>query len=114
MASYRLLVLSNPVAGQEEEYNHWYSQQHLGDVVRIPGFVGAQRFKLVEPVLMAENFPWRYVAIYEIETDNLAAALEELSTKTGTVAVPMSEAIDTVNIVAVPMLPITEKVVSPR
>ncbi|MDB5971441.1 MAG: hypothetical protein JWQ90_3891 [Hydrocarboniphaga sp.] len=114
MASYRLLVLSNPVEGRDAEYNEWYSRQHLQDVVRIPGFVGAQRFQLVEPVLMAENFPWRYVAIYEIETDDLAVALGELSARTGTTAVPMSEAIDTVNIVAVPMAPITERLISPR
>ncbi|WP_028079103.1 DUF4286 family protein [Solimonas soli] len=107
MASYRLLVLSNPVEGREAEYNEWYSRQHLQDVVRVPGFVGAQRFQLVEPVLLAENFPWRYVAIYEIETDDLAATLAELRSRSGTTAVPMSEAIDTVNIVAVPMQPLT-------
>ncbi|MDB5985939.1 MAG: hypothetical protein JWR16_992 [Nevskia sp.] len=114
MASYRLLVLSNPVEGKDAEYNNWYTKQHLQDVVRIPGFVGAQRFQLIEPVLKADNFPWRYVAIYEIETDDLGAALTELGARTGTSAVPMSEAIDTVNIVAVPMAPLTERVTTSK
>jgi hypothetical protein len=107
MASYRLLVLTNPVAGREEEYNQWYSEQHLGDVLRVPGFTGAQRFRLLESLDASKSFPWRYVALYDIETDDLAGVLRELSSRGGTTALPVSTALEMSTVAAVSLAPIT-------
>ena len=38
-----LLVLSNAVEGKEDEFNDWYSNVHLHDGVKVPGFVAAVR-----------------------------------------------------------------------
>ena len=65
-----LMVLSNPVEGQDEAYNDWYTNTHLDEVISIPGFVAAQRFKLTEAQIA--GFPTSshtYLAIYEIEGD---------------------------------------------
>lgn len=40
------VVYSNPVEGREQEYNDWYSNQHLNDLLAIPGVISARRFKL--------------------------------------------------------------------
>src|SRR5690606_19186746 len=53
--NYAYVVLSNPVPGRDQEYNDWYSNRHLADVVAVPGFVSAQRFRLVDPE--AEDAP---------------------------------------------------------
>ncbi len=37
MPHYAYVVHSNPVAGREDEYNDWYSNRHLADVVAVPG-----------------------------------------------------------------------------
>jgi hypothetical protein len=42
----RFLVLSNPAAGMEDEFNEWYKHVHTADVLQVPGLVSAQRFKL--------------------------------------------------------------------
>ena len=55
MRNFRLVVLTNPVAGREDEYNDWYSNRHLGDVIAIPGIVAAQRFKANAKVAGAET-----------------------------------------------------------
>ena len=34
MVQYRFLVFSNPIEGREEEYEDWYTNQHISDVVR--------------------------------------------------------------------------------
>ena len=39
MAVHRLIVFSAPTPGQEDEYNDWYNNVHLDEVVAIPGFV---------------------------------------------------------------------------
>jgi len=39
MAKYLLLVTSNPVEGRDAEYNRWYTEEHLRDVLKLDGFV---------------------------------------------------------------------------
>lgn len=91
MARYAYTVFSHAVAGKEDEYNRWYSGQHLDDVLRVPGFVSAQRFKLA---LEDAAAPAQYLAIYEVETDDPQQALADLSARAGTPAMPISPALD--------------------
>jgi hypothetical protein len=44
---YAMLVLANPVPGLEQEFNDWYTNTHMGDLVQLPGWMGAQRFRIV-------------------------------------------------------------------
>ncbi len=92
MGKYRLVVLTEPVAGREKEYNDWYNNQHLADVVAVPGFGGAQRFRLKE--LCGGEFKQRYLAIYEIEANDYAAVIKEMMSRAGTTAMLISEAMD--------------------
>lgn len=112
---YRLVVLTNPVAGREDEYNHWYSNQHLGDVTAIPGMVSAQRFKIHSGVTEAgKKSAYKYLAIYEIETDQLDKMLGELQTRPGTPAMPMSDALDTTSASATVFEVITPRVLAKK
>ncbi len=40
----KFIVMSDPVAGKEDEYNHWYEHQHLGDGWATPTPHAAVRF----------------------------------------------------------------------
>ena len=53
----------------EAEFNAWYDA-HLDEILSIPGFVSAQRFRL-EPVVVDDDagVRYRYMALYEIEGD---------------------------------------------
>ena len=53
----------------EDEFNEWYDA-HLPEILSIPGFVSAQRYRL-EPVVVDDDAPvsYRYMALYEIEGD---------------------------------------------
>jgi hypothetical protein len=64
------LVETNPVSGQEQEYNKWYDSQHLVDLLRIPGIVAAQRYRLAD-LREAQSCEYQYLAIYEIETEDI-------------------------------------------
>jgi hypothetical protein len=66
-----LYVESRPVPGQEDEYNTWYDETHLKEVVSLLGFVSARRFAPVDG-------QGPYVAIYEIDADDLPAAVAGL------------------------------------
>ncbi|HVN88880.1 MAG TPA: hypothetical protein VMT61_03615 [Candidatus Binataceae bacterium] len=94
-SKYTFVVLSNPTAGNEAEYNRWYNDQHLPDVLNVPGFVRAQRFKLSDSQMGGEaDKTHRYLALYEIETDDVAAALKDLASRVGTNDMIMSDSID--------------------
>ena len=91
MAQYCFVVVTDALPGREQEFNTWYDQQHLADVLRIPGFVAAQRFKLAQP---DSSLPGRYLALYELETQDPQAALAELTRRCRTQSMILSEAMD--------------------
>ena len=95
MATHRLVVFTEPTAGMEDEYNRWYDEVHLGDVIGVEGFVAAQRFRLSDAQIGGDGAeaPARYLAIYEIEADDLEGALAKLNAGAGTME--MSAALDT-------------------
>ncbi len=76
------IVLSNPIEGKEKEYNEWYSKTHLQEVVQIDGFISAQRFKLTEEQQI-DNQPHKYMAIYEIENEDVGDTIKKLNEAAG-------------------------------
>lgn len=74
---YVFVVLTNPVEGMEDEYNRWYTDEHLPDLLDIPGFKTAQRFELTEVQRLKDfEHPYKYFALYEIETADLQATCD--------------------------------------
>jgi hypothetical protein len=76
MNAYIQTVVSAPVPGREDEFNRWYDETHLPEVLQVPGLVAGRRYALIGPG--AVDRP-RFLAIYEIETEDLAATLDALS-----------------------------------
>ena len=93
MQRYSLVVFTNPVEGRDGEYNDWYTNTHLGDVLRIPGVVGAQRFRRSEAQRDNGPFPWGYLAIYECETDDINSVIRELKQRGGTDLMRMTDSL---------------------
>jgi hypothetical protein len=86
MARYIQTVLTGPVEGADDEFNRWYDGTHLREVLSVPGFVSARRFASATP-----GEP-RYLAIYEIETDDLDATLAAMAARAQSLT--MSDALD--------------------
>jgi hypothetical protein len=108
---YIFVVQTNPVPGREAEYNDWYTKVHLPDLVKVPGIVSAQRFEVA-----AQNTtptPYRYLAIYDIVTTDLAATQKAMAAMAGTAAMPISPALDTAHTVSVYYEELTPKVLRP-
>lgn len=60
-----LYVANHPVSPEREaEFNTWYEEVHMPEVCALPGFGNARRYAPVK-----EGDP--YVAVYEIEGDDL-------------------------------------------
>jgi hypothetical protein len=83
-------ALSNPTAGQEEEFNRWYGGPHLVHGVLTPGILAGQRFRRIEGPWPAGSHD--YLMIWEI--DDPAFALAELAKARDGGKMPISPAID--------------------
>lgn len=72
MARGIIYVESRPSSPEREaEYNKWYDEIHLPDVVATEGYVSARRFAPI-----ADDGP--YVAVYEIEGDDLQVIYDRM------------------------------------
>jgi hypothetical protein len=89
MTEYIQTVLTAPVAGREDEFNRWYDDTHLPEMLQVPGFVAGRRYALTG--VGAGDRSW-FLAIYEIETEDLAATLAGLRAAAPTMTV--SDAMD--------------------
>jgi hypothetical protein len=85
--------MTNAVEGKEDEFNEWYSKRHLKDVIAVPGFVSAQRYKIVGEPVAAEPL-WRYFASYELDTDDPQGAIADMMSRVNTEKMPMNDGMD--------------------
>lgn len=91
MATILFTVKATITPDQEEAFNRWYNAEHIPDLLRVKGAVGARRFKAI----MGED-RYQYLAIYEfesqeafqgfLESDNLARQRQEYEAKFGNVS----------------------------
>ena len=79
---FSFVVYSNPVEGREQEYNDWYSNQHLNDLLAIPGVISARRFKLSATQIRDVTQAYQYLAIYDIEGDDVSSFIKEMMLRT--------------------------------
>jgi hypothetical protein len=113
MAKYTFVVMTNPTAGKEDEFNEWYNTHHIPDVLNVPGFISAQRFSIAEAQMGGEKSrAYKYLALYEIETDDIAGVLKELRARAGTPEIVPSDAIDMKNVASFVFTPVAEKVMA--
>ena len=98
-----IIALVNAVDGREDEFNDWYTNTHLPEVVVLPGFLSAQRFEV--PQEIADQSQHRYATVYEIEGSALDARNRLFNSGLG-----MSSSIDIANMVFSPFMPLGEAI----
>ena len=119
-----MVVLSNAKPGQDDEFNRWYSHVHVLDTInKLDGFLSAQRFEQAS-LPDAPPCPYRYLAIYEIEEDQLDTAYAQFrwqrQERTEALeagrdpVIPVSDTIDLSTFVVGFFSPLTDRVASER
>lgn len=85
MQTTSLLVYTNPAPGRDAEFNDWYDNTHLPQILALPMVVSAQRFRLSPTgvdgtaagslVDTSAPLPHEYLAVYEVTGDPTDAIL---------------------------------------
>lgn len=87
-----LLVQSRPAdPAREDEFNDWYTNTHIPEVCAVPGIVAARRYKVHDPGGVGTEAGPVYVAVYELDSDDLEAPMRELAARSSDGRVRMSE-----------------------
>ena len=103
-----MLVQPRPAdPARDDEFNDWYANTHIPEVCAVPGIVGARRFKVHEPGPDGDDAGPVYIAIYEIDTDDLEAPMRELAARASDGRVRMSELLQ---MVPLPVVTICEQI----
>jgi hypothetical protein len=67
------IVYSNPLQGRDEEFNEWYDNVHVPQLLAVPGMLSAQRYTLLDSEMYrapgGRPPEHRYAIIYEMEGD---------------------------------------------
>jgi hypothetical protein len=56
--------------GREDEFNRWYDDRHVPDVLKFPGVVSARRYQAI-----AGEDRFEYMAVYELRDEATYRAL---------------------------------------
>jgi len=51
MPQFRMIMLSQAQPGRESDYERWYDEIHIPDMLQVPGFTAVQRFRVVKQVV---------------------------------------------------------------
>ena len=92
MAKYVLVVPSSAKDGRDDEYNAWYNDVHIHDLLAIPGITSGRRFVPSPSSPMPP--PANYLALYEIECDDVGAVMAELNARAASGKMQLSDAIN--------------------
>lgn len=93
MRKFKFLVFTNARDGRDAEFNRWYDDVHLGEVVAVAGFTGAERYA-IRPQPGDPEPAHRYLAIYDIESDDVSKTLTGLMERGAQGGFRMSDSLD--------------------
>ena len=89
MTRYKLIGMANAKPGREDEFRIWYANQHMPDVMAVPGMVSCELLENISP-----KGRWLFSNLYEVESDDISATMAELYRRIGTDQMPMTDAAD--------------------
>ncbi len=72
MPKVKMLVYTNALDSKDDEFNQWYDNTHIPEVLGLTKAVAAQRFRLSD-IQPGDPGAHRYLAIYEFEVDSKVA-----------------------------------------
>ena len=82
MENSAFIVLSNPInVDREREYNRWYSEIHVPEMLALPQVVSARRYQVanLEAPFLADGVSGRrYLAIYEVAAGSMSSMLTDM------------------------------------
>jgi hypothetical protein len=112
-----LLILTSAIHGKadHEAFNKWYDEVHVPDLLTIPEFQSARRYRVSDARLFpgqVQEPNFEYVAIYRIKAadENALRAAAKRVEELGMSGISQSDAFDYSRVTATYVLPISDEI----
>ena len=92
MGKFLMVVTSGAKEGRDDEYNAWYDNTHIHDICSIPGVKSGRRYDAIAASPNPQPAP--YLAIYEIEADDVNSVMGEMMRRAEAGEMSMSDALN--------------------
>jgi hypothetical protein len=63
----------NVAPHQEDGFNRWYDEEHLADMVHVPGIHGGRRLARVDGIPYTADTEFGYITVYQIDSETVFA-----------------------------------------
>lgn len=63
-----VLLDMDPSVADEDEFNRWFSEEHVAERLECPGFLRAQRLRLAPDASGVQSPLPKYLTVYELES----------------------------------------------
>lgn len=111
MARALMVVLTDPKNPElEDAFNEWYTNVHIPEVLETPGFAAVTRYKASEAEFVPRTPGQKYLAIWEIEADDISAAAKALQDQAVKAGWALGDAIDPASISIRFFEPLTQRI----
>ena len=88
-----LAVQAAAKEGRDAEFNDWYTNVHLREILAIPGFTEARRYRVSRTQLGEWELPRaRYLTLYSIDSADIAPPIQAVSDALPTMS--LSDSVD--------------------
>jgi len=102
-----ILVISDCKPGREAEYNEYYDQRHIPDILaHQPEVVSAQRFGVTQHFAPDGVPVWRFSTLYTVDTEDIAGYLQRSAALMQAGKIPPSDAADPASAAVFHLLPL--------
>lgn len=91
VAQYLMATSIKAKEGREEEFKSWYDNEHLADMLKIPGVKTARTFEAWPD--SPQTPPFSFVAIYELDVDDPNVVFADLGQRLKSGEMSKSDAI---------------------
>ena len=76
---HKMVVMAKAAPGQVDALAKWYDEQHMNDLLAVPGLVTAERHQIMT-IKRPEGAPeWDFMLIYELEGDDPMVVLKNMA-----------------------------------
>lgn len=91
------IVYSDPLPGRDDEFNEWYDNVHVPQLLAVPGMLSAQRYTLLDSEMYrapgGRPPEHRYAIIYEMEGD-VGAIMQKIQEGVAAGQIVMHDSLD--------------------
>lgn len=95
MARFDFMVLSRCTPGAEAEFEDWYINQHLPDVVAIDGVVSGRLTRIrLQKVYDLDAPQWGYMTHYVLEDEDPQIVVDRIMAVSGTDTMPLTPSLN--------------------